>query len=155
MALPETGYIKDSMKYLVSREKDADYLKAKDAGAKALAYLSAKDGVTPISGDLSMYVPNSFFVKACRYQPFSSDKKEGDLRFDYINNYGQGLYDNSKTIIFYKNNPRTRVIEDNRAGKGQIIPEDQINGLKTFNANVPLLYSRDTTFGELEIYIKD
>lgn len=148
IALCETGNLADNSRYLMSREQQPEYISAKTAGEKALGYLEGREGASPIAGDITLYVPNAFFVKACRYQPFASDKA-AKLRYNQINNYGQQLYDNNNSIVFFRNNPATGSI----ANPGSAMP-DQLNGGATFQANVPARFKRDTAFGGVEIYIR-
>lgn len=149
IALFEVKPVALNMQYIVNREKTENYISAKLNAEKAYSYLLSKPNVSPIYIDISTYLPNQLFIKHFRYQPFESDKKTTDIRIEHINNYSEQLYQNAKSIIFYKNNPLTKIIDTKN-----VVMQDEANANKTFNQFIPSVFLKDTAFGEVELFIK-
>ncbi len=147
LAFFEVKPIAGHIEYFLKREKTETYIAAKSNAEKAYNYLLTKPNVSPIFTDISAYLPNHLFVKHFRYQPFESDKKPTDIRIDQINNYSEQLYENANAIIFYKNNPLTKVLDTN-----YIIMKDEAEAKATFNQFVPSVFVKDTAFEQVEIY---
>ncbi|NQW41881.1 MAG: hypothetical protein HQ463_00415 [Bacteroidetes bacterium] len=147
LGVGELKTVLNHTKYLIDRENDIAFQSTKQNSTKILKHLVNGINSSPIFIDVSAYLPNSLFIKHCRYQPFESDKKPTDICIEQINNFGDQLYKNANSIVFFNSNPKTRVL-----AKNTIIMEDEKNALLTFNTNVPKVFYMDTAFGEIEVY---
>jgi hypothetical protein len=149
LILPEFMTLYNQSNYLLNREENELYKETKLNSELALDYIQNEKTNTPVAIDLTAYLPNELFVKACRSQPFSSDIKESEFRLSHINNMGESLYSSNKCIVFNEANPPTKKVKDN-----QIETPDQKESLKVFNQFVPSVFSKDSSFGKIHVYIK-
>lgn len=147
--VPEIKTIYNHSNYLVNREKNEQFKEVKLHSEMVLKYLQQNKENTPVAIDITAYLPNDVFVKACRSQPFSSDIVEGQFRLTHINNMGEDLYLNNKCIIFNESHPPTKVLK-----KNQIETPDQKESLSIFNQYVPRVFQKDSSFGKLNLYTK-
>lgn len=147
--IPEVSTIFNQFDYLVNRENNDSYKATKLNSELALKYVQERKENTPVAIDLTAYLPNALFVKACRSLPFSSDIVEGEFRLTHINNMGESLYSSNKCIIFNEAHPPTKKLKPN-----QIETPDQKESLTIFNQFVPKVFNKDSAFGEIQVYTK-
>ncbi len=118
---------------------------------QAIGYIKNKYPNSRVATDGSLLYPFEDFVKVDIYHPFEGKSQdETSTAFYWYSDKPENMYtENNDVLVFYKRLPERMLKE-----KPNIYVGHQEELYKQFNSNIPSIYQRDTSFGEIIIFKK-